>query len=246
MIGLSPTRDEGGERRRIALQGQWIDYRLTRTRRRSIGMEIGLAGLTVRAPRWVPLREVDATLAARASWILRALEHWRRRRRDVLPREWVPGAPILYRGETLALELHPAREKAIATDLFHFRVRHPAPADGPAVAGFVGGWLKDEALRSFAPEVGALATRLGVPPPPVKISSARTEWGSCTRAGVVRLNRRLVHLPSPLARYVVAHEVAHLAEMNHSSRFWARVETLYPGHAAARRALDDWTAVLEA
>ncbi|MBK6600289.1 MAG: DUF45 domain-containing protein [Betaproteobacteria bacterium] len=127
-----------------------------------------------------------------------------------------------------------------------FRVRHPAPADGPAIAGFVGGWLKDEALRSFAPEVGALATRLGVPPPPVKISCARTEWGSCTRAGVVRLNRRLVHLPPPLARYVVAHEVAHLAEMNHSPRFWARVETLYPGHAAARRALDDWTAVLEA
>ena len=90
------------------------------------------------------------------------------------------------------------------------------------------------------------AARLGVPPPPVKISSARTEWGSCTRAGVVRLNGRLVHLPPPLARYVVAHEVAHLAEMNHSPRFWARVETLYPGHAAARRALDDWTAVLEA
>jgi predicted metal-dependent hydrolase len=246
LIGLSPPRAGPGDHRRIVLQGRLIDYRLTRTRRRSIGMEIGLAGLTVRAPRWVPLREIDATLAARASWILQSLERWRSRRRDVLPLEWTPGATILYRGEPLLLDLHPARDKAIATDLFHFRVRHPTPDDGRAVAHFVGGWLKDETLRAFVPEAGSLADRLGLPPPPVKLSRARSEWGSCTRAGVVRLNWRLVHLPPSLARYVVAHEVAHLAEMNHSARFWAHVEALYPRHAAARRALDDWTAVLEA
>lgn len=246
MIGLAPTGIDAGAYRRVLLQGQWVDYRLTRTRRRSIGMEIGLAGLTVRAPRWVPLREVDTVLAARADWILQSLRRWHGRRREVLPRNWVPGATILYLGQPLALDLLPARDKAIATDLFTFRIRHPAPDDGRAIANFVGGWLKAETLRAFAPEVGTLATRLGVPPPPVKISNARSQWGSCTRAGVVRLNRRLVHLPPSLARYIVAHEVAHLAEMNHSPRFWARVEALYPGHALARRALDEWTAVLEA
>jgi predicted metal-dependent hydrolase len=63
---------------------------------------------------------------------------------------------------------------------------------------------------------------------------------------MIRLNWRLVQLPPHLARYVVAHEVAHLVELNHSARFWEVVETLFPGHAEARRMLDDWTALLEA
>jgi predicted metal-dependent hydrolase len=54
-----------------------------------------------------------------------------------------------------------------------------------------------------------------------------------------------VQLPPHLAQYVVAHEVAHLVELNHSPRFWALVETLHPGHASARRALDAWSALLE-
>ena len=80
----------------------------------------------------------------------------------------------------------------------------------------------------------------------MKLSNARSEWGSCNVRGVIRLNWRLVQLPPELADYVVAHEVAHLVELNHSARFWAVVETLFPGHAAARAALDDWTALLEA
>ncbi len=80
----------------------------------------------------------------------------------------------------------------------------------------------------------------------MKLSNARSEWGSCNHRGELRLSWRLAQLPPALADYVIAHEVAHLAELNHSPRFWALVETLYPGHAAARRALDDWTALLEA
>ena len=69
---------------------------------------------------------------------------------------------------------------------------------------------------------------------------------AATRKGEIRLNWRLVQLPPALADYVVAHEVAHLVELNHSARFWALVETLLPGHAALRRELDDWTALLAA
>jgi predicted metal-dependent hydrolase len=80
----------------------------------------------------------------------------------------------------------------------------------------------------------------------VKISNARSEWGSCNHRGEIRLNWRLAQLPPALADYVVAHEIAHLVELNHSPRFWAVVESLLPGHAARRRALDEWTALLAA
>jgi predicted metal-dependent hydrolase len=248
-----PGRDNGGRKlreegqvRRIALAGHAIDYRLVRARRRSIGMQIGLDGLTVRASRWITVREIESALTERAAWILRTLAAWRSRRRDVLPREWKSGAPILYRGSELSLALHPARIRSIAVDLFHLTVLHPSPHDECAVATFVGRWLRDEALSAVTPRVAEYAARVGAALPRTLLSNSRSEWGSCNYKGEIRLSWRLIQLPPRLADYVVAHEVAHLVELNHSARFWAVVETLFPGHAAARRALGDWTALLEA
>jgi len=234
-----------GQVRRIVLGGVPLDYRLVRAKRRSIGMDVGLAGLTVRASRWVTVREIESTLSEHTSWIMRQLAWWRERRRDVLPQQWTSGAPILYRGRELTLAIHPAPAKEIAADLLNLTVLHPSPHDERTVAAFVMRWLKDEALRLVLPLVAASAARITDSTPPVALSNARGEWGSCNRKGEIRLSWRLVHLPPGLAHYVVAHEVAHLVELNHSPRFWALVESLFPGHAAARRALSDWTALLE-
>jgi hypothetical protein len=239
-------RPDDGQSRRITLAGNDIEYRLIRARRRSIGIEIGLSGLIVRASRWVTLRDIEAALAERAKWIVHTLAAWRARRRDVMPREWKTGAPILFRGSELALALQPARRTAIAADLFHLTVRHPSPHDETLVATVVGNWLREEALRMLAPRVAAYAARVVTTAPPTRLSNARSEWGSCNHKGEIRLSWRLVQLPPDLADYVVAHEVAHLRELNHSARFWALVESLFPGHAAARRALGEWTALLEA
>jgi predicted metal-dependent hydrolase len=243
-----PSGDGGGEGalRRIVLAGESVDYRLVRARRRSIGMQIGLSGLTVRAPRWVTLREIDATLTERGAWILRSLAEWRARRRDVLPREWKTGAPILFRGRELALAVHTARKREIAADLLNLTVLHPAGDDERQIATFVTRWLYAEAEHQLFPQVAACAARITTTRPVVKLSNARSEWGSCNQKGVIRLNWRLVQLPPDLALYIVAHEVAHLVELNHSARFWSLVEGLFPGSASARLALDDWTALLEA
>lgn len=228
------------------LAGEQVIYRLQRVRRRSIGMQIGLSGLSVRAPRWVTIREIEAALAERSAWILRTLAEWRKRQRDVLPREWISGAPILYRGDELALAVFPSRRPGVCADMFHLTVRHPRPHEEHALAGFVRTWLRDEALRLLVPFAAHLAARLSRGAPPVRLTNARTEWGSCNHKGEIRLNWRLVHLPPELAHYVVAHEVAHLVELNHSPRFWALVEALFPNHAAARKSLGEWTALLEA
>ena len=244
MIG--DREHQRGQLRRIELAGTLVDYRLHRTRRRDIGMLIDLSGLSVRAPRWVSVREIEAALGERAEWIVEKLAEWRTRRRDVLPREWKTGAPILYQGSELSLAVFPSRRKEIVTDLFHVTVRHPKAHEEAHLSGFVRHWLRDEALRLLHPHVGRFAARIARAMPPVKLSNARTEWGSCNHRGEIRLNWRLVHLPPRLAHYVVAHEVAHLVELNHSARFWSVVESLFPGHAAARRELGEWTALLEA
>jgi len=232
--------------RDIVLADRSVRYRLIRARRRSIGMGVDLDGLTVRAPRWVALRDIEQALSERAAWIIRSLDEWQKRRRDVMPREWKSGAPIVFRGAELALAVHTARHTAIAADLFHLTVRHPHADDERQIAATVGDWLKDQAWTLVATRVADYVRRVAPHTPRVRLSNARSEWGSCNAKGEIRLNWRLVQLPPMLAEYVVAHEVAHIVELNHSKRFWAVVETLLPGHAALRRELDDWTALLAA
>ncbi|MCG7756220.1 MAG: M48 family metallopeptidase, partial [Nitrosomonas sp.] len=79
-----------------------------------------------------------------------------------------------------------------------------------------------------------------VPPPPFRLSRAKTRWGSCNSRGLVTLNWRLIQLPLHLIDYVVAHELAHLIEMNHSKAFWRLVGAIYPDYQAARNMLKNY------
>lgn len=111
------------------------------------------------------------------------------------------------------------------------------PLDGAAACGALVAWLKRTALEAFTPRAGHFAARLGLAAPPVTLSSARSQWGNCDRKGRIRIAWRLVHVAPRLADYVIAHEVAHLVELNHSRRFWTTLKSLYPDCRKARREL---------
>jgi predicted metal-dependent hydrolase len=98
-------------------------------------------------------------------------------------------------------------------------------------------WFQDEAHRLFGERLDLYAPRVGVTYNSYAISSAGTRWGSCTVAGNIRLNWKLVHYPLALLDYVVVHELAHLREMNHSPRFWAVVGSVFPDYDGAKAAL---------
>ena len=112
----------------------------------------------------------------------------------------------------------------------------PCAAGGDARQVLLRG-LQRRGLELFSNRVEEFCLRLGRPAPAVGLTNARTRWGSCSSRSGIRLHWRLIHLPLGLIDYVVAHEVAHLVEMNHSPRFWSVVESLYPDHLAARQAL---------
>src|SRR5207244_3364921 len=92
--------------------------------------------------------------------------------------------------------------------------------------------------ESLVPRTEFFASQLGVPAPALALSSGRSQWGVCMAGGTIRLNWRLVHLEPALADYVVAHEVAHLMEMNHSKPFWRLAADLYPGWREAGERLE--------
>jgi len=233
---------DGVELRHALLGGRAVEFRFQRRRRRTIGLRVSELGLTVAAPLRAPWREVEGFLHQKSGWIL-----------DKLDARAAAGPPrILYgeSGETLPLH---GREVALVVD----RARRsaalagtrlvlsvPEPAERGAVRRLLLAWLKGRATETLTPRVAHYAARVSLPPPPMKLSNARTQWGVCTASGRIRLSWRLVHLDPELADYVVAHEVAHLVELNHSARFWALVEWLYPHWQEARERIERDAATL--
>ena len=97
--------------------------------------------------------------------------------------------------------------------------------------------LKRYALPYYTARAALFCARLGVACPDVRLTSAATRWGSCSSRSGIRIHWRLIHLPPDLIDYVIAHEVAHLREMNHSSAFWTLVAQLFPDYSVARQTL---------
>lgn len=96
-------------------------------------------------------------------------------------------------------------------------------------------FLKTEAKRLIAPRAQDMAARLGRKPGRITVKDTKSRWGSCSSSGDLAFSWRLVLAPEQILDYVVAHEVAHLVQMNHSPAFWAVVESLVGDHRPARR-----------
>lgn len=238
--------------REIDLGRAVVAYAFQRARRRSIGMVVSAEGLSVRAPRWVGWAEIEAALREKAGWIeAKLLEQHERARRHAAARiEWCDGAGVPYLGGTLTVRLDPAVTGARLEPADDGAPCRGAAAPGPAlriglpkgaepeqIRDVVQAWLKRQARRLFEERCAHYAPRLGVRLRRLALSSAQTRWGSASADGSVRLNWRLIHFALPTIDYVVAHELAHLREMNHSPRFWDVVRSVIPDVDAQRGAL---------
>ena len=109
--------------------------------------------------------------------------------------------------------------------------------DEARIEKLVDKWYRQQAMVLFKARIAYYTPLLNVSPPTIKLSTARTRWGSCTSQGVVRLNLQLIKLPQYLIDYVVVHELAHLHEMNHSAAFWRVVGSACPDYAKLRAEL---------
>lgn len=229
-----PSRGAAEERRSIALGGREVSFTLCRSARRTLALQVDRRGVRLAVPAALPMAEAERFLAGHAAWLLDKL--------DAIAA--APAAPVLAMrdGAEVALFGAPCR---LRLGQGGRGARWRTGGDGveevvlPAAdpRGALVRALKARALVWFRGRVEEFCHRLGVAAPTVRLSSARTRWGSCSSLSGIRLHWRLVHLDPALSDYVVAHEVAHLAEMNHSPRFWAVVAALYPDWKAARARL---------
>jgi predicted metal-dependent hydrolase len=224
-----------GTARRVVLAGGVLHYRFIRARRRSIGIVVRRGEVEARAPRHIALAEVEAFLREKERWIAKRLAE---STPEPPPFRWAEGQALPVLGHAALLSASPGEG---AVRLTHDRLLLPLTACARWRELTID-WLRATAFDLFRERIRHYAASLGLREPSLGLSNAQTRWGSCWRArgeaGRVLLSWRLVHLPPHLTDYVVAHELAHLRELNHSPRFWAIVAHLFPEHLSARRELN--------
>jgi len=229
-----------GERSVVLDGGHRVAYTLKRARRRTIGFAIGSEGLAVSAPRWVLVNDIESALQEKSAWILRKLVEQRERaeRLQASRIEWRDGAELPYLGGRVRMRLDASRAGVVldaAAGLLHIGL---SPLAEPGQQrDVVQAWLQRQARAHFEPRCREFAERLGVQMKQLRLSSAQTRWGSASADGTIRLNWRLIHYAPAIIDYVVAHELAHLREMNHSPRFWAVVRSVLPDFETPRSLL---------
>jgi predicted metal-dependent hydrolase len=210
--------------RRITIAGQAVDYQLRRSRRRTIGLAIDQRGLRVGAPLQARIGEIETLIRQHGQWVLDKLDDWLNR--PPLEKLKIGDGTIIFALESpLTVTVTPASRQRWRFSEPKLHLFVPPSVDVRIVLEKA---LREKARGIFTERLAHYAPQLGVSVPPLRISAARTRWGSCSHHGGIALNWRLILMPLAIVDYVVCHELAHLMEMNHSPRFWSVVEQLCP------------------
>lgn len=216
--------------------GETISYLLERRSRRTIGLKITADGLVVHAPKRIVDHQLNQILQEKSHWILTKLKA--REANKVAAIEWLDGEHLLLLGNDIQLSIaQGSTNRAAVLEQNHLIIAQPDPHNQTLTCRKVIAWYKKQAQLDFSRRLEVFAAKLGVITPPLTLSNAKSRWGSCNSRGEIRLNWRLLQAPPHIINYVICHELAHLKQMNHSAKFWAVVESLFPHYRLAEKEL---------
>ncbi len=181
----------------------------------------------------IPVRgnepEARAFVQQHQDWLNRARA--RHARRPKTAETWAVGTTVLWRGELTEIREAGGDKPTVCLAADVFRVT--------ALAGDLRTALEKQFTRRAKIELPArtweLAAETGADVKHVTVRNQRSRWGSCSAGGTISLNWRLVQAPEAVRDYIIYHELVHLWEMNHSDRFWAKVEQVCPAWRDAER-----------
>lgn len=200
--------------------------RSARARRVSLRIDAARGDVVVTLPQRASRKQGVALLTEHAGWVMTKLG-------GLAPeRPFEPGATVPIGGVEHVIRHEPGRRGGAVIEDGALVVAGAAPF----IARRVRDFLRAEALRRIALAARPHAEALGVTPRAIRLKDTKSRWGSCAPGGTLAFSWRLILAPDWVLDYVVAHEVAHLREMNHSPRFWALVEQ----RSAHRHAATEW------
>ncbi|EHK62979.1 M48 family metallopeptidase [Achromobacter arsenitoxydans] len=236
----------GARWREVPTEQQPIGFVLLRSRRRSIGFVITDDGLRVTAPNWVTLTQIDDAVREKSRWILTKLREWHARKQQLAMAHtrWQAGGELPYLGRRIIIGVGGDSRQAWLSgdaeapqDGDTLWLALPSNADQGRIRDSAQAWLQQRAGAWFGARLAHFLQVSGLKIRRWRLSSAATRWGSCTSDGNIMLNWRLIHFAPAIIDYVIAHELAHLREMNHSQDFWREVGQILPDFEDAKNIL---------
>jgi len=207
--------------------------RIIRSKRRTVALIVDSDGsVTVRAPLRLPESAIQAFAEKHFNWI----EKKKAEMRAIVPtqsKQYQPGENFLYLGREYSLEVVAGQHKKLILD-DHFKIAESALKNAELV---FQNWYRQQAKQWIVEQVKHLADIHQLHYEKIKITSARTRWGSCSPKNVLSFSWRLMLTSPEMIDYVIIHELAHTVHHNHSKKFWKLVEKLLPNYRARRKAL---------
>ncbi|OHA63296.1 MAG: hypothetical protein A2748_02580 [Candidatus Wildermuthbacteria bacterium RIFCSPHIGHO2_01_FULL_45_20] len=210
-----------------------ITYDIIYTRRKkTLALVVEHDGsLTVRAPKKTSRQEIQRFVEQKRLWIQEKTRQHRLRKMLAPKLKFQPGEKFLYFGVRYKLQF----TKKNSPDLVFRRQFVLAKENrGEAKRLFID-WYKQQAEKELFQRSSAYARKMGVEFKSLHITSAKHQLGSCTRRKTINFPWRLMMAPSFVVNYIVVHELAHLAFMNHSKNFWRKVGETYPTYKEAEQ-----------
>ncbi len=213
--------------------GMIVPDEIIRSDRKTLSVRIDCLGkVTVRAPKQCDEGRIFAFLKEKEGWILR---HKRKAETVAidLPKENLNGYSFLLLGEKCTITL--TSDKFVRFDPQAHRIFLPEKNAEQRIVK----WLKENALRIFTAVTEKRARDMETDFVSVRVSSARSTWGTCTHDNRISYTFRLIYAPKEVIDYVVVHELAHTKHKNHSPAFWREVEKYLPDYKGKRKWLKE-------
>lgn len=238
------THFEGHE---IALGPEAVNFTIERTgRRKTVSLSYGADGLRVLAPTDMADDAIVAIIRSKARWILAKKALMDERGGAHAQHEFVSGESFSYLGRRYRLSVVPGPSAAVTKVTLRggYLVAPVLPDLAPdlrrlSVRSGLKRWYHDHARIRLPERTRIYAAKLGIDPPKVLITNQEKRWASCDTSGSLRFNWLLMMVPLRLVDYVVAHELCHLIEMNHSPEFWKFLRIIVPDYEERERLLSE-------
>ncbi len=217
--------------------------KIIKTKRKTVMMQITKdARLIVRAPKYTPDFVIKIAVQKRAEWVQKNQEKIREKAKRIKKKKFVDNEEFLYLGLVCRLKIISNSRTPLSLDknVGEFLLSVDFFDDEKEARELFVKWYKNHAREVVLSRVGKIAAKNNLCQyNEVRISNARTRWGSCSSKGNINISWRLVMAPEEVIEYVIFHELAHLEERNHGKQFWSLVEKMCPKYKEYRKWLKD-------
>ena len=199
-----------------------FSYEVVRSkkRRKTISLHVKANGTPVICvPHRTPMPEIDKFMREKESWLWRKIRENEERQKAIKAKKYASGEIFFFLGEPYPLKVEAA---ALGCDDLILLCGEFVLASDKVSQGrelFID-WYRKSAQEYIGARVDHFSRALKLIPGDIKISNARSRWGSCSQDDNLYFSWRLIMAPCPVIDYVVVHEFAHMREKNHSARFW--------------------------